>query len=245
MSAPPALARISVAILAGGLGTRLRPVVADRPKVVAEVAGRPFLAWLLDQVARAGFRDAVLCVGWRAELVERAIGAAHGPLRVRYAREPSPLGTAGALRHALPLLESERVMAMNGDSYCEADLPGAWAWHEAAGSDATVLLAEVPDTSRFGRVEVGPDGAICRFLEKQEGGGPGLVNAGIYLLSRARIAALPETAPLSLEREVFPGWVGRGLRGLPTRGALVDIGTPRSYAGASDFFRTGGRGSPA
>jgi NDP-sugar pyrophosphorylase family protein len=242
VSASSALADISVAILAGGLGTRLRPAIGERPKVVAEVAGRPFLAWVLDQIAAAGFRDAVLCVGWHADEVERAVGPMHGPLRVRYAREASPRGTAGALRAALPLLAGERCMAMNGDSFCDADLAAAWAWHDAAGSDATLVLAEVPDASRYGRVELGPGGAICRFVEKQAGGGPGLVNAGIYLLSRARIESIPDVAPLSLERDVFPGWVGHGLHGLPASGRFVDIGTPRSYAGASAFFPAGPRG---
>jgi D-glycero-alpha-D-manno-heptose 1-phosphate guanylyltransferase len=245
VSPAPALARIPVAILAGGLGTRLRPAIGDRPKVVAEVAGRPFAAWLLDQLAAAGFREAVLCVGWQADLVVRALGDAHGPLRLRYSREASPLGTAGALRRALPLLAGERAMVMNGDSYCDADLAAAWAWHDDVGSQATLLLAEVSDTSRFGRVELGDDGSICRFVEKQQGGGPGLVNAGIYLLSRARIEAIPPDAPLSLEHDVFPGWVGRGLRGRVASGRFLDIGTPRSYADASAFFRAEGRESPA
>lgn len=238
-------ARIPVAILAGGLGTRLRPVVGDRPKVVADVAGRPFLAWLLDQIAAAGFRDAVLCVGWEADQVEAAIGPAHGPLRVRYSREPSPLGTGGAVRHALSLLDGDSAMVMNGDSACDADLAAAWAWHRALRSEATLVLAEVPDTDRYGRVEVDPAGAVCRFVEKQEGSGPGWINAGIYLLARERIEELPDRAPLSLERDVFPGWVGRGLHGYRARGGFLDIGTPQSYARALAFFRPGDRGTSA
>jgi NDP-sugar pyrophosphorylase family protein len=239
------LAAIPVAILAGGLGTRLRPAIGEHPKVVADVGGRPFLAWLLDEVAAAGFREAVLCVGWLADEVEAAIGPSHGPLRVRYSREVSPLGTGGALRQALPLLEGDRAMVMNGDSACDADLRAAWTWHEAAGSEATLLLAEVPDAERYGRVDVDAAGVVCRFVEKQERAGPGWINAGIYLLARGWIAELPDRRPLSLERDVFPGWVGRGLHGYRTRGRFLDIGTPRSYASAFGFFGAGGRESGA
>jgi NDP-sugar pyrophosphorylase family protein len=237
------LARIPVAILAGGLGTRLRPAVGDRPKVVAEVAGRPFLAWVLDPLARAGFRDVVLCTGHEADAVEAALGAAHGPLRLRYSREPAPLGTGGALRLALPLLEGDAVMAMNGDSFCDADLAAAWAWHDARASEATLVLARVDDASRYGRVDVDAAGAVRGFAEKQADATPGWINAGIYLLARGRVEGLPEGVPLSLERDVFPAWVGRGLHGFRTEGRFLDIGTPRSYARASRFFATGRSGA--
>jgi NDP-sugar pyrophosphorylase family protein len=236
VSRAPELASIPVAILAGGLGTRLRPAVGDRPKVVADVAGRPFLAYLLDQLAGWGFRDAVLCVGHAAQAVETALGASHGPLRLRYSRESAPLGTAGALRLALPLLEGEALMAMNGDSFCGADLAAAWAWHRAEGSPATLVVVEVDDAARYGRVELDADGAVRRFAEKQDGATPGWINAGIYLLERARVAEIPAGTALSLERDVLPGWVGRGLRGFRTRAPFLDIGTPQSYARASRFF---------
>ena len=111
--------------------------------------------------------------------------------------------------------------------------------------EATLLLAEVPDTSRYGRVELDPAGAVCRFVEKQGAGGPGWINAGIYLLERARIEEIPERAPCSLERDVFPGWIGRGLHGYRTGARFLDIGTPQSYARALAFFRAADRGSSA
>ena len=245
MSGTESLARVPVAILAGGLGTRLRPALGERPKVLAEVEGRPFLAYLLDQIAEAGLRDVVLCTGWRADAVERALGTVHGPLRLRYSPETDPLGTAGALRHALPLLEGDTVLVMNGDSYCGADLAAAWEWHRAARSQATLLLVKVDDASRYGRIEVDAAGAICRFVEKQPGAGAGWINAGIYWLARARIESIAPETPLSLERDVFPAWIGRGLAGLRTTARFLDIGTPGSYAGASAFFRAADPGSPA
>lgn len=237
-----ALAEIPVAILAGGLGTRLRPSIGERPKVVAEVNGRPFLAYLLDQVARFGFRDVVLCVGFQADAVEAALGARHGPLRLLYSRESAPLGTGGALRLALPLLEGPAAMVMNGDSYCDADLAAAWARHRERRASATLVLVEMADTSRYGRVEVDLGDSICRFVEKQDGSTPGWINAGIYLLDRARIEAIEPGRALSFERDVLPGWVGTGLMGHRTQARFIDIGTPQSYSDASRFFEAEVRG---
>src|SRR5262245_46165816 len=178
--------------------------------------------------------------GWRAEEVEAALGPSHGPLRLAYSRETAPLGTAGALRLALPLLTGDTVLVMNGDSYCDADLGAAFRAHREARSEATLLLVEVDDTTRYGRVELAADGAICRFVEKQDAAGTGWINAGIYFLARSRVEAIPAGAALSLERDVFPGWVGRGLRGHSVSARFLDIGTPGSYAAASAFFRAEG-----
>jgi D-glycero-alpha-D-manno-heptose 1-phosphate guanylyltransferase len=240
---PGALASIPVAILAGGFGTRLQPAIGPRQKAVAEVAGRPFLARLLDQLARFGFRDVVLCVGFGAEQVEHALGVAHGPLRLCYSREVEPLGTAGALRLALPLLAGDVAMVMNGDSFCDADLAAAWESHRKRGALTTLVLVEVPDTTRYGRVELDPNDAIRRFVEKQPEGGPGWINAGIYLLARRRIEEIPARHPLSLEHDVFPGWVGDRLFGHRSRARFIDIGTPQSYADASRLFAADDRGS--
>jgi D-glycero-alpha-D-manno-heptose 1-phosphate guanylyltransferase len=242
VSEAAALDRIPVAILAGGLGTRLRPAIGDRAKVVADVDGRPFLRHLLDQVAASGFRDIVLCVGWRADEVEAALGAAHGPLRLRYSREAEPLGTGGALRLALPLLDAPDVLVMNGDSFCEVDLAAAWAWHRARRAEATLVAIEVPDASRYGRVEIDAEDRVRRFVEKQQDGAAGWINAGIYLLARARLAALPSGRALSLERDVLPGWIAAALYGYRVRGRFIDIGTPGAYSAASLFFRGGAGG---
>ena len=109
---------VTAAILAGGLGTRLRSVVKDRPKVLAEIRGVPFLTYLLDQLAAAGVRDVVLCTGYMGEQVRSAFGDSYGGMCLSYSQESSPLGTAGALRLALPLFKSSSVLVMNGDSFC-------------------------------------------------------------------------------------------------------------------------------
>ncbi|HSB68406.1 MAG TPA: nucleotidyltransferase family protein [Candidatus Methylomirabilis sp.] len=234
------LAGVSAAILAGGLGTRLRPVVADRPKVLAEVGGRPFVAYLLDQLSQAGIDSAILCTGYLGEQVEATFGARYGSLRLTYSRERSPRGTAGALRLALPLFESPSVLVLNGDSYCEADLPAFWSWHGAREAKATILLRHMPDTARYGRVAVDADGRVLGFSEKGAQAGPGWINAGAYLLARRLISTIPAAGAVSLEREMFPAWIGHGLYGCRGDGVVLDIGTPEAYTGAS-AWRPGSR----
>ncbi len=235
MSAIPTLANVTAAILAGGLGTRLSAVVADRQKVVATVRGRPWLATLLDQLVDAGVREAVLCTGHRGEQVTQAFGDRYRELRLRYSQEPEPLGTGGALRLALPMLSGDPVLAMNGDSYCAADLKPFLERHWAWEARATLLLTQVADRRRFGSVDTGPDHAVRGFVEKGGDPGPGWINAGVYLLSREVIAAIPTGRRVSLEHEVFPAWVGKGLFAHPGGGRFLDIGTPADYASAEGF----------
>ena len=214
------LARVTGVVLAGGLGTRLRSVIADRPKVLAEVAGRPFLAHLLDQLAEAGLRSAVLCTGYKAEAVAAQFGTSYRGMGLTYSQETSPLGTAGALRQARPYLRSDPVLVLNGDSYCAADVEAFWAWHEQGPGVASLLLTEVADTGRYGRVELDDRGEVLAFHEKAAVSGPGWINAGMYLLGRELLESIQAGRPVSLEREVFPGWVGRGLRGYRAHGTV-------------------------
>ena len=229
-------AETAVAILAGGLGTRLRSVVGQTPKVIAEVGGRPALAWLFDQLDAHGFRHVVVCAGHRADAVTARLGDQHGGLQLRYSIESEPLGTGGALRHAFLHFYSDPVLVLNGDSFCDVDLGQFLRVHQARRAPASLVLAEVPDTRRFGRVSVRPDGRVEQFLEKSDTAGPGWINAGIYLLSRHQIANIPTGRPVSLERELLPQWLPHGLFGFPSHGRFLDIGTPESFAQAGDFF---------
>src|SRR3954463_14123588 len=123
MTEHPGLADTDAVILAGGLGARLRSVVADRPKVLAPVLGRPFVTYLLDQLAAAGLRRAVLLTGFRAEQVRQTLAEQHAGLDLAYSTEPTPLGTAGAVRDALDQVDTADVLLLNGDSFCPLDLP--------------------------------------------------------------------------------------------------------------------------
>jgi len=227
---------VAAAILAGGLGIRFRQVLGDRPKVLAEVRGRPFLQYLLDQLASCGIRSVVLCTGHLGDQIESYFGDSYGSLRLTYSRETSPLGTAGALRLALPHFQSDSVLVLNGDSYCKSDLHSFWSWHCEQTAVATLLLVERPDTKRYGRVQIDEKGHILTFEEKHNREGGGWINAGIYLFSHRFLRSIPESSPVSLEREILPLWIGKGLHGYKTDGEFIDIGTPGSYWLAEKFF---------
>jgi histidinol-phosphate phosphatase family protein len=227
----------TAAILAGGLGTRLRPVISDRPKVLAPVNGRPFLAYLLNQLLEAGVRRVVLCTGYLGEQVRQIFGDRYGALSLVYSQESEPLGTGGALRLALPLLDSDPVLVMNGDSYCQVDLNAFLRWHKERRATASLLLTWVSNTGRYGRVLVNEEGIVQSFKEKGGTRGAGFINAGIYLLSREVLQSIPAHTVVSLEHQVFPSWIGRGLYGYAGGSSFLDIGTPESYAAAQRFFQ--------
>jgi mannose-1-phosphate guanylyltransferase len=232
------LAGIDVAVLAGGLGTRVAGVLGDTPKVLAPVEGRPYLAWLLDWLTGCGVRRVVLCLGHLAGKVQ-AWAAAHPrpDMEIVTSVEPAPLGTAGGLRHARALLRSDPVLVMNGDTFVAADLDALLRRHRETGAEITILCAEVEDAGRYGRVELDADRRITRFAEKEPGSGRGLINAGVYLLSKSALDRLAAGNAKSIEREIFmaegPGRIVADV----TRGAFIDIGTPESLSDAATAFR--------
>jgi NDP-sugar pyrophosphorylase family protein len=245
-TAATSLADAWAMILAGGMGTRLRAVVADRSKVMATVLGRPFITFLLDRLAAVGIRNVVLCTGYRAEQLEQEMGNAYGPIRLVYSTEPTPLGTGGALARGASLCASDHVLALNGDSYCNADLRQLWQTHLQRQARATIQVAHMPDTSRYGQVRVESDGRVIAFEEKRPDCGAGLINAGMYCLSRSIFEKIPPHTNVSIERDVFPSLIGHGLYAAGGDARLLDIGTPESYAQAAAFlaglpsYQTGG-----
>ncbi len=228
---------VSALILAGGLGTRLRTAVADRPKALAEIEGRPFLSYLLDQLLALGVRHVVLCTGYLGEQIEAAFGTHYGSLVLEYSHEAQPLGTGGAVKYALPKCPSNPMLVMNGDSYCVADLNAFWTWYQQRRiATGALLLTHVENGQRYGQVQMSDRGRIVAFQEKGAVDQPGWINAGIYLLDQALFTAVPDQQAVSLERELFPSWLARGLHGYPSNGDFIDIGLPQSYYAAADFF---------
>ncbi len=227
-------------ILAGGKGTRLKRIVKDRPKPMAVVAGRPFLERLVHLLYSQGFHRIIFSSGFMAEVIEAHFGdGSSWQMEFEYSVDPFPLGTAGAVRHALSNLYSERFIVLNGDSYCPVDTQRLEKVHSAAAARATLWLVRADDCSRFGSVDLSPDGTVRAFHEKAEVRCPGVINAGIYMLERDAVATIPEGVEVSLEKELFPSLIGHGLYGVIGEQPFLDIGTPEAYASAERFFALG------
>jgi NDP-sugar pyrophosphorylase family protein len=229
------LAEIDVAILAGGLGTRLRGVLGETPKVLAPVGDKAFLDHLFAWLKGFGARRIVLCLGHRAEKVlDHLIDHLPDGLEVVTVVEPEPLGTAGGLRYARDKLLSDPVLVMNGDTFVDADLGAFVTAYRKSGSAASILATAVPSMARYGRLELDAGGMIRRFAEKDPSDtGPGLINAGLYLFSAGWLDQLAASSAASLERDMLTAAPPGTYHAVPTgETAFIDIGTPESLASA-------------
>lgn len=197
---------------------------------MAEIRGRPFLEYLLLQLRRHGCSDIVLCTGHLSDQVRQYFGdGARWGTSIRYSEEPEPKGTAGALKLAEPLLVGNRWLVLNGDSLFDAPLQRLLDVHDSVNAAATIALVEVPDVHRYGSVLLGSGTEVVEFEEKGAEHHAGLINAGAYVLDRRLWQEIPSDRAVSLEREVFPQLVGRGLHGIQMDGPFVDIGLPETY----------------
>src|SRR5256885_7595638 len=222
-------------VLAGGEGTRLRPLTLSVPKPVMPLAGRPFLTFMLDWLAEHGVDEAILSCGFLSDDVDRVPGHQHGSMTLRYVVETEPLGTAGPVRLANDRgLLAERFLVLNGDALTDIDVGAEIAQHERSGAAATLALIAVEDTTSYGVVPTAADGQVEAFLEKSPGPAPtNRINAGAYVIEREVVERIPPGRAVSFEREVFPGLVGEGLYGYLSEGYWIDIGTPERYLEAT------------
>lgn len=222
-------------ILAGGLGTRLRPLVDDRPKPMADINGRPFLACLLDYLVSHGCERVVLAVGYFAEQIRDHFGDRYRALELVYAIEPAPLGTGGAIREGLRRVRSPQVVVLNGDSYFPVDLGSMVAQHLSSGSDLTMALRRFDDCSRYGAVTC-ERGRITGFLAKG-GNAPGYINGGVYVLPKALVETFPEQDSFSFENDFLSERMGQLKIGAFISDAyFIDIGIPADYLRAREDF---------
>ena len=219
-------------ILAGGQGTRLRPLTSTIPKPVVPLVGRPFISYMLEWLRSHGVDDVILGCGHMADGVRGVLGDGESlGIRLRYIEEPEPLGTGGALKFAEDLLD-ERFFMLNGDVLTDIDLTAELAQHERTGALATLALIPVEDPSAYGLVPLNSDNSVREFIEKPgaEQTETDLINAGAYIIERSVLDGMaPAGTNISIEREVFPTLVGRGLYGYPADGYWLDIGTPERY----------------
>ena len=219
-------------LLVGGLGTRLSTVFSAGPKCMAPVGGRPFLEYLLLALRTGGFQEVILAVGYKASVIQEHYGTGEGlGMEILYSMEREPLGTAGALKYAEPLLRREHVLVVNGDSFLDVDLLAMFQFHQEQDALATLALKAVADPSRYGSVVVDSQSRILAFREKAPAAANSnpLINGGIYLFQRKILNRIPGDQPVSLEREILPALVGKGMQGFVTNGFFIDIGTPEDY----------------
>jgi NDP-sugar pyrophosphorylase family protein len=224
-------------ILAGGAGTRLRSIVSDRPKPMADFGEQPFLEFQIRWLRRQGISRILLCVGYKHEKIQSHFGDGR-PLgvEIEYSLEKQALGTGGALKRALAR-SHDTFLALNGDSFFDLHLSQLLGAHLANKAShprnlGTLALVSVADAREFGSVELDPRQRILRFAEKsQHAPGPALVSAGIYVLEPELFEGFQPDRQLSLEHEIFPAALasGRGLFGHVAEGFFVDIGTPGGY----------------
>ncbi len=216
-------------VLCGGKGTRLRPVLADRPKSMALISGTPFLQLLLDRLESQGVADVILGTGYMAETIESYFGTGNKlAMRIRSSRENEPLGTGGALKLAESLI-SDPVLVLNGDSYVEWSLVPMLELFTTRDAAMVIVLQAVADVTRYGSVALDHDGRITAFVEKGAYEGPGLINAGVYLFRKQIVRDLPAGTAISLERDVFPRFLDHGVYGLVCTGLFIDIGIPDDF----------------
>jgi NDP-sugar pyrophosphorylase family protein len=196
---------------------------------MALVSGTPFLQLLLDRLRSHGVSNVILGTGYMAEKIEGYFDCGNkSAMCIRYSREDEPLGTGGALKLAEPLI-SDPVLVLNGDSYVEWGLVPMLELFTAKDAVSVVVVQAVADVTRYGSVALARDGRITEFLEKGVRGGPGLINAGVYLLRKQIVRDLPAGTAISLEREVFPQLLDRGVYGLVCTGLFIDIGIPDDF----------------
>jgi mannose-1-phosphate guanylyltransferase len=225
---------VQALILAGGEGTRLRPLTYTVPKPVLPLAGRPHIAYVIDWLARHGVDDVIVSCGHLADGMRNTLAALELDVRIRFAEEPDARGTAGAIRFAEDML-ADRFLVLNGDILCDLDLTAQIEQHESTRARATIALYPVEDPTGYGLVHRHEDGEITEFLEKPEPEAIDTdeINAGAYLLERSVVDEIPPDRAISIEREVFPRLIGEGLYGIRLEGYWIDIGTPDRYLEAN------------
>jgi mannose-1-phosphate guanylyltransferase len=226
---------VQALVLAGGEGTRLRPLTLTTPKPVLPLAGRPFLTFMLDWLHRHDVDDVILSLGFLSDAVHAVLGDIQSGMRLRYVHEDEPLGTAGPVRLAADEgILADRFFVLNGDVLTDMDLTAEREQHERTGAAGTLALIEVDDVSSYGVVPTADTGEVLEFREKAPGPAPtNRINAGAYVLDRSVVDLIPADRAVSFEREVFPQMVGNGLYGWAADGYWIDIGTPDRYLEAT------------
>lgn len=230
-------------LLAGGLGTRLRSVVSDRPKPMALIEGKPFMEYVVHELSRYEIRDIVFAVGYKGSMVEEYFGdgSAFG-INASYAYEEELLGTAGAIKNAGKKVSEDWFFVLNADTFYQLDYRRLLRLRDERQLDFALVLRQVPDVSRYGRAMLIQD-MLAEFNEKTTEAVPGTINGGIYLMHKKLLEEIPE-GKVSLENEMIPKWMamekaGYRLGGMVNDGYFIDIGVPEDYYRFQEDVRKG------
>lgn len=217
-------------LLAGGLGTRLRAVVSDRPKPMALIGDKPFMEYVVHELSRHGITNIIFAVGYKGSMVEEYFkdGSGFG-VSVSYAYEEELLGTAGAIKNAGQYVTDDQFFVLNADTFYQMDYGRLAKVMEEGSLDMALVLREVPDISRYGAAVL-ENGRLTGFNEKSEEKRPGTINGGVYLMKRELLSRIP-AGKVSLEQEMIPEWMkaGAALGGIVNDGYFIDIGVPEDY----------------
>ena len=217
-------------LLAGGLGTRLRSVVNDRPKPMALIGDKPFMEYVVHELSRYGIDEIIFAVGYKGSMVEEYFGdGSRFGVKVSYAYEEELLGTAGAIKNAGRFVTEDTFFVLNADTFYQMDYGRLLRVKAENRLAMALVLREVPDISRYGAAVL--DGAmLAGFNEKTAEKRPGTINGGVYLMNRELLSEIPE-GKVSLENEMIPKWMAEGKRlgGFVNDGYFIDIGIPEDY----------------
>jgi len=224
-------------VLAGGMGTRLQSVVADVPKCMAQVAGKPFLYYLLTTLEASGFQHVILSLGYKHEIIESWLEEYKTSIPITSVVEDVPLGTGGAIKLALSKAKQTSVFVFNGDSYIGLDYQAMLKFHIEKKALATIALKQMFCFDRYGKVEIDDKSQIVSFGEKQYCDS-GFINGGVYVIDKNALKNFPDK--FSLEKDFFEPKAAMGqLVGFPTKGYFIDIGIPEDYLRAQNNFAYG------
>ena len=223
-------------ILAGGFGTRLRSVIDDRPKSMANINGNPFICYLFEFLIKFNLKNIIISSGYMSEIIENEIGDNYKSIKINYSKEESPLGTGGAVKLASNHHHQQYWLIMNGDSYSEYNLSSFFKFHLEKKADISILVKKVEDVSRYGSIKMNNENKILNFVEKGINNKVGYINLGVYIMNLPIIKEISNDSPTSLEYDFFPRMLKKKIYGYKMKGDFIDIGTPESYLFAKSFF---------
>ena len=221
-------------ILAGGFGSRLRSVVSDRPKVLAEINGKPFITFILNKLAKEGFKNIILSTGYMGDMIKKTIGEEYKGLTIKYFKEDKPLGTGGALKNIGKFIKQKNLLVMNGDTLHNINTRNLI--DSLKGDNDIILGIYKNDASRYGLLKIDRNKLILSFNEKNNKNKSGLINIGTYFLNKENLLKYNDDI-FSIENDYFPKRIkDKKLYLQISRGKFIDIGIPEDYFKASKYI---------